>query len=196
MAIGRPREFDTDEALERAQKVFCAKGYDAASIAELTKAMGISSPSLYAAFESKEGLFRAVLDHYGQQRVQYLEEALNAPTARETVKRVLETAARLYSEDKDQASWLVMRGGVACGCEAIADDLSKRRERIELALRDRFQKAADEGEFSGREVNPTALARYVLSVLTGMGIQAASGAGRAELEEIAGIATSSFPAGA
>lgn len=194
MAIGRPREFDIATALEKAQHVFCAKGYDAASINELTTAMGISSPSLYAAFGSKGGLFRAVLDRYGQQRIQYLEEALNAPTARETIRQVLETAARLYSEDEGEASWLVMSGGVACGCEAIADDLSKRRERIELALRERFQQAADKGEFSEKDPNPTALARYILSVLTGMGIQAASGASRAELEQIANIATNGLPA--
>jgi AcrR family transcriptional regulator len=193
MAIGRPREFDIGTALDKAQNVFCAKGYDAASIAELTTAMGINSPSLYAAFGSKGGLFRAVLDRYGEQRVQYLEEALSAPTARETICLVLKTAARLYSEDKDQASWLVMRGGVACGCDAIADDLSKRRERIELSLRDRFQKAADAGEFSGEALNPTALARYIMSVLTGMGIQAASGASREELEQIAAIATTGIP---
>lgn len=193
MGIGRPRKFDIDAALDRAQHVFCAKGYDAASIAELTKAMGINSPSLYAAFGSKGGLFRAVLDRYAQQRVKYLEEALSAPTAREAVRRVFEIAARLYSEDDDQASWLVMQGGVACGCDAIADDLAKRRTRVELALRDRFQRAVDEGEFR-QDVNPTTLARYVLSVLTGMGIQAASGASREELEEIAKLAIEGFPA--
>ena len=130
MGIGRPRGFKVDEALDQAQTVFCRLGYDAASLSELTKAMGINSPSLYAAFGSKEGLFRAVMDRYALQRVQYLEAALEAPTARETVQSILAVAARLYSEDKDQASWLVMRGGAACGCPTIADDLSSRRERI------------------------------------------------------------------
>jgi AcrR family transcriptional regulator len=193
MKMGRPRGFDIGEALDHAQTVFCSRGYDAASLSELTKAMGINSPSLYAAFGSKEGLFRAVLDRYGQQRVQYLEEALGAPTARETVERVFDTAARLYSEDGDQASWLVMRGGVACGCEAIAQDLANRRERIEIALRDRFQRAADEGDLAGT-TGPAALARYVMSVLTGMGVQAAAGADKVELDEIAKLAMNGFPA--
>src|SRR5688500_8991320 len=109
MGIGRPRGFDVGEALEQAQSVFCRLGYDAASVSELTKAMGINSPSLYAAFGSKEGLFRAVMDRYAQQRVQYLEAALEEPTARETVQRILAIAARLYSEEEDRASWLVMR---------------------------------------------------------------------------------------
>ncbi|MFC5067080.1 TetR/AcrR family transcriptional regulator [Flaviflagellibacter deserti] len=193
MKMGRPRGFDIGEALDRAQTVFCSRGYDAASLSELTKAMGINSPSLYSAFGSKEGLFRAVLDRYGQQRVQYLEEALSAPTARETVERIFATAALLYSEDGDQASWLVMRGGVALGCEAIAQDLADRRERIEIALRDRFQRAADEGDLPGT-TSPAGLARYVMSVLTGMGVQAAAGADKAELDEIAKFAMNGLPA--
>lgn len=192
IGMGRPRGFDIGEALDRAQAVFCSRGYDAASLSELTKAMGINSPSLYAAFGSKEGLFRAVLDRYGQQRVQYLEDALNAPTARETVERIFDTAARLYSEDGDNASWLVMRGGIALGCDAVAQDLANRRERIEIALRDRFQRAADEGDLSAT-ANPAALARYVMSVLTGMGVQAAAGADRGELEDIAKLAMNGFP---
>jgi AcrR family transcriptional regulator len=193
MKMGRPRGFDIGEALDRAQAVFCSRGYDAASLSELTKAMGINSPSLYSAFGSKEGLFRAVLDRYGQQRVQYLEEALSAPTARETVQCIFDTAARLYSEDGDQASWLVMRGGVACGCEAIAQDLANRRERIEIALRERFQRAADEGDLPAT-ATPAGLARYVMSVLTGMGVQAAAGADKPELDEIARLAMNGLPA--
>jgi AcrR family transcriptional regulator len=193
MGIGRPRGFKVDEALDQAQTVFCRLGYDAASLSELTKAMGINSPSLYAAFGSKEGLFRAVMDRYALQRVQYLEAALEAPTARETVQSILAVAARLYSEDKDQASWLVMRGGAACGCPTIADDLSRRRERIETALRERFVRAVQEGDLAAT-CDPTALARYVMSILTGMGIQAAEGARREELEQIAAFAMNGFPA--
>lgn len=192
MGIGRPRGFDVGDALEQAQGVFCRLGYDAASVSELTKAIGINSPSLYAAFGSKEGLFRAVMDRYAQQRVQYLEAALEAPTARETVQRILAIAARLYSDDKDQASWLVLRGGAACGCPTVAEDLSARRERIEHALRERFVRAVEEGDLDA-DADPAALARYVMSILTGMGIQAAEGAQQQELEQIATFAMSGFP---
>ena len=64
MAIGRPRAFDMDQALDRALDVFWRKGYEGASICDLTAAMGINPPSLYAAFDNKEGLFRKALDRY------------------------------------------------------------------------------------------------------------------------------------
>lgn len=193
MALGRPRGFDIGDALEKAQGVFCRLGYDAASLSELTKAMGINSPSLYAAFGSKEGLFRAVMDRYAQQRVQDLEAGLDAPTARDAVDHILAIAARLYTEDKGEVSWLVMRGGAACGCPAIADDLSSRRDGIETALRKRFERAVQEGDL-GERADPAALARYVMSVLTGMGIQAAEGASEEELKQIAAYAMGGFPA--
>src|SRR5262245_59406118 len=73
---GRPREFDTDQALDRALEVFWRKGYEGASISELTEAMGINRPSLYAAFGNKEELFRKALDRYVQGPAAYTYEAL------------------------------------------------------------------------------------------------------------------------
>ena len=83
MAVGRPRAFDMNEALDRAMEVFWRKGYEGASLVDLTTSMGINSPSLYAAFGSKEGLFRAVLDRYDQTRAGFFTDVLEAPTARE-----------------------------------------------------------------------------------------------------------------
>ena len=82
MALGRPREFNVDKALDRALVVFWRNGYEGASIADLTEAMGINPPSLYAAFGNKEGLFRKALDRYAQQRAKFWNEALAAPSAR------------------------------------------------------------------------------------------------------------------
>ena len=89
MVMGRPRAFDVNEALDRAMKVFWSKGYEGASLAELTRAMKINSPSLYAAFGSKEELFHAVLDRYGEWRSNFLSDALAAPTGREVIERFL-----------------------------------------------------------------------------------------------------------
>ena len=80
--IGRPREFDVDQALDHALEVFWRNGYEGASVAELTHAMGINPPSLYAAFGNKEGLFRKVLDRYVAQRTRFWQHALEAPTTR------------------------------------------------------------------------------------------------------------------
>jgi AcrR family transcriptional regulator len=190
--MGRPRGFDCNLALDRAMEVFWAKGYDGASMAELTKAMGINSPSLYGCFGNKEGLFKAVLDRYAEQRVQFLDDALAEPTAREAVGTLLSSAARLYAEENDRRGCLLVQGGLTCGSNSIPEELAKRREKVEVALRDRFVRACEEGDL-GADVRPAALARYVVSVLTGMGIQATGGASRAELDEIADLAMNAFP---
>src|SRR3977135_3622143 len=99
MAMGRPRAFDMDEALERALQVFWRKGYEGASLTDLTEAMGINPPSLYAAFGNKEGLFRKALDRYAVRRTAFWDEALAAPTAREMVAILLRETALFLTED-------------------------------------------------------------------------------------------------
>src|ERR1700754_1304145 len=93
MAIGRPREFDLDRALDHALEVFWRNGYEGTSIAELTEAMGINPPSLYAAFGSKEELFRKALDRYVGIREDFSREAFSAPNAREVVEKLLRGTA-------------------------------------------------------------------------------------------------------
>src|SRR5882724_9224474 len=88
VAAGRPREFDIEQALERALQVFWRKGYEGASLADLTDAMGINRPSLYAAFGNKEELFRKVVDRYADGPAAYARLALDAPTARLVVERL------------------------------------------------------------------------------------------------------------
>src|SRR5216684_4462569 len=89
---GRPREFDADEALERALELFWRQGYEGTSLGELTAAMGINRPSLYAAFGNKESLFRKALDRYVGAGMAFLRDALEEPTAR----RAIETLLRGY----------------------------------------------------------------------------------------------------
>src|ERR1700694_3242978 len=96
-AAGRPRSFDTGKALDRAVDVFWRKGYEGASLSDLTKAMGINRPSLYAAFGDKDKLFRKVLDRYDSGPAGYVREALNQPTARAVVERLMEGGAEMGS---------------------------------------------------------------------------------------------------
>ena len=107
MAIGRPREFDLDKALDQALEVFWRNGYEGASIADLTEAMGINPPSLYAAFGNKEGLFRKALDRYVEQRTDFWNEALEAPTARGMVEHLLRDSADFLTEECNPPGCLI-----------------------------------------------------------------------------------------
>ena len=88
MPSGRTRQFDVDEALDRALEVFWARGYEGATLPELTRAMGINRPSLYAAFGNKEQLFRKALGRYQTGPMSFLTEALRKPTARAVVEAI------------------------------------------------------------------------------------------------------------
>ena len=82
MPSGRTRQFEVDEALDRALEVFWARGYEGATLPELTQAMGINRPSLYAAFGNKQSLFRKAMERYEQGPAAYVRRALEEPTAR------------------------------------------------------------------------------------------------------------------
>jgi AcrR family transcriptional regulator len=193
--MGRPRAFDRDKALDQALHVFWANGYEGTSIADLTKAMGINPPSLYAAFGNKEKLFRQALDRYEVQRDEIMAEAFTAPTAREAVTRLLEgTADRLSDKDKPRGCLMVQ--GALCGgeeCESVKRDLAARRAGGEVLIRERLKRAKREGDLPS-DADPAALARFLATVLQGMSVQASGGATRKELRAIAGMALRAWPA--
>lgn len=193
--MGRPRAFDRDQALAQAMDVFWRHGYEGASLAELTKAMGINPPSLYAAFGNKEGLFRAVLDHYAELRGDFMAEVMAAPTAREAAERFLRGTAELAAAGADKpGGCLVLQSGLACsaGSEPVAENLADRRGETECLLKTRFERARDEGDLpAGAE--PIALARYLTAVTQGMAVQAAGGATAADLRPVAEMALRAWP---
>src|SRR5262245_17435483 len=118
--IGRPREFDLDQALDRALTVFWQKGYEGATLPDLTVAMGISRPSMYAAFGNKEALFRRALARYLSGPASYFEQALNAPTSREVAERIWSGAIRLVTSPQHPRGCLIVQGALACGDDATA----------------------------------------------------------------------------
>src|SRR6266550_5425162 len=93
--VGRPRAFDVDQALDQALKVFWRKGYEGASLPDLTRAMGINRPSLYAAFGNKQSLFCQALKRYHERQRDFFRQALDAPTACEVARRILHGAVTL-----------------------------------------------------------------------------------------------------
>jgi AcrR family transcriptional regulator len=191
---GRPREFDVEEALDRALRVFWRKGYEGASLAELTEAMGINRPSLYAAFGSKEGLFLKALDRYAQGPAAYVGEALNEPTARAVAERLLGGTIDALTDPHNPHGCLVVQGALACSeaAESIRRELVARRAAGEAALRRRLERALAEGDLPA-DTDPADLARYVVTVIRGMAVQAASGARREELRRVAEMALRAWP---
>jgi AcrR family transcriptional regulator len=195
MQKGRPREFDTDQALEKALHVFWRLGYEGTSLTDLTEAMGISRPSLYAAFGNKEDLFRQALDRYAETGPGALQrEALHEPTARAVVERLLRSVAEGLTDPRNPPGCLAVQGALTCGeaAESIKTELCARRSAGEAALRDRFERAKAEGDLAP-DSNPTALARYIATVTQGMSVQAAGGASRAELLEVAQVSLKAWP---
>jgi AcrR family transcriptional regulator len=193
MTMGRPRGFDTDKALEEAMEVFWRRGCEGATIGELTSAMGINPPSLYAAFGNKEGLLKAALDRYTQRHTEFMHEALGAPKAREAVERILLGIAELQTDPQNPPGCLLVAGGLACGpgSENVPFELAARRARKEEQLRERFTRAREEGDLAPDD-DPTALAKFVSAVIIGMGVLASSGSNREELRRVAIIAVKAF----
>jgi AcrR family transcriptional regulator len=193
---GRPRAFDPDAALERAMHVFWAKGYEGASLSDLTRAMRINRPSLYAAFGNKEQLFRKVLDRYASGPLAYFAKALAAAKARDVIEKILLGAANMASDPRLPAGCLLVQGALACGESAgsVQKEVAARRAASEVALRRRLQRAKREGDLSPRS-DPAELARYVMTVLQGMAVQGANGAKRDQLRQVARTALRAWPKG-
>src|SRR5215471_8691834 len=193
-AIGRPRSFDEAEALDRALEVFWRKGYEGTSLSDLTAAMGITRPSLYAAFGEKEALFRRVLDRYFSGPAAFVREVLEEKNARAAVEHLLLTTAQAQTRPGQPRGCLAVQGALACGddSEPIRKELIRRRAQGELLLRQRLQRAKQEGEFE-RNVNVANLARFYTTVLQGMAVQSAAGASRRDLEGLVESAMRAWP---
>jgi AcrR family transcriptional regulator len=194
MAMGRPREFDVEKALELALQVFWRKGYEGASMADLTETMGITKPSLYAAFGNKEELFRKALDRYVDGPGGYVQVALAKPTARAVVEHLLYESANAVTDPNHPPGCLAVQGALSCGdaAESIKQELMARRANGEQDLRKRFERAVAEGDLpSGSDAAD--LAAYVSAILQGIAVQAAGGTSRVQLHKIAEMTLRTWP---
>lgn len=189
MSLGRPRVFDADKALEQALLVFWQKGYEGTSLSDLTAAMGINRPSLYAAFGNKEALFRQALDRYEATRAAFQRQLLEAPHARDGVEQVLRQTANFLSDKRHPKGCMITQGALASsqGADSIRHELISRRCAAEGHMRQRLERAKAEGDLPAG-LDPVAFARYLASVLQGMSVLAAGGASREELQQVVDVA--------
>ena len=189
---GRPRAFDPAAALDRAMRVFWAKGYEGASLSNLTRAMRINRPSLYAAFGNKEQLFEKVLDRYMNGPIAWFGKALAAPKARDVVEQLFLGTTRMAEDRTAPPGCLLVQGALACATASARKEVTARRKAAEVALRRRLQRAKREGDLP-KNADPAELAHYVMTVVRGMAVQSAGGASRAQLHRVAQIALRAWP---
>ncbi|MEK7951282.1 TetR/AcrR family transcriptional regulator [Luteolibacter soli] len=193
---GRPRSFDRTAALDAATRVFWQKGYTAASMNDLCEAMGIGSPSLYAAFGSKEQLYAEALRHYGERGAPQLFEALeSAPTAKLGIEAFLRFAARVLACPDNPAGCMVVLSSVASeGVTSLAEMVVQARKTSLKLLEARLQRGIKEGDLP-KGTNVKALARFYVTVHQGMSIQARDGTSTKDLDAIATTAMQAWPVG-
>lgn len=192
--LGRPRAFDTEAALEKALEVFWRKGYDGTSLADLTEAMGINKPSLYAAFGNKEQLFLKTIELYESRPCSFFMPALEKPTAYEVAEHMLFGAAVNMTDQTKPQGCVVIQGALSCSeaAASVKEALIQRRLEGEQKLRARFERAKQEGDLADH-IDAATLARYLGTVLQGMAIQANNGATAEQLRQVAEMTLQAFP---
>jgi AcrR family transcriptional regulator len=193
-APGRPLGFNPVKALDKALRVFWQRGYEGASLAELTRSMGINRPSMYAAFGNKEELFRKALGRYEELVGGQLFETLGESTARGAMERLLNGGAEGLSRSGQPHGCILVQGALACGAESrgVQRELAARRGAQEEMIRERLLRAKAEGDLPVH-ADPEELASYFTAVLHGMSVQAAGGARREKLLGIAQRAMRAWP---
>jgi AcrR family transcriptional regulator len=194
MPGGRPRKFDVEMALERAMHVFWRRGYASASTTELTKAMGISPPSLYSAFGNKEGLFGQVLDRYRSGPASYLDEAVAQPTARRVAYTFLAGAVRTATDPNTPVGCLLVQGALTYTAddEPVRQELIDQRNKATASMTRRFKQAVKDGDLPPG-TKPADLARYVMLLGQGIAVDAVNGTSAAAQLRAVDLALSTWP---
>jgi AcrR family transcriptional regulator len=192
---GRPRGFDRDEALDSAMRLFWCKGFEAASISDLTKAMGITPPALYSAYGDKKSLFLEAVGRYEQGAGCFAQKALTEePTAESAVRHLLHGAVNSFTEPGVPRGCLVVLGAINCTDEFgdIYEALAARRRNAEEAVRARIAAGGAAGELSD-DADIDALAGMITATLYGLAIKAKDGVPRAQLHKIVDQAMQMWP---
>lgn len=192
---GRPRAFDREQALNTAMDLFWRHGFEGTSTAQLTAAIGIAPPSLYAAFGSKEALFREALALYGQHYGGFLSQPMSGTgSARAAVEQMLQAAARQFADAHHPLGCMVAAGELqasAAQCTLVAE-VAARRHAAQVVIRARLDRARQDGELPADSDTAT-LAAYFAMVIQGLAVQARDGAKPALLRRLAELAMQAWP---
>ena len=193
-SIGRPRAFNRDQALDAAMRVFWKSGYEGASLTELTAAMGINRPSLYAAFGDKAALFRQAVERYGTGPGRYVRRALGQPTARLVAETLLRGAVANATDAANPGGCLWVQGALVTSPESasIRAELAALRARGIAQIRARLDRARSDGDLPPA-TDTEALTLYLISVMNGLSVQAAGGFSREQLLRAADLALTHWP---
>ncbi len=194
-ALGRPRGFDRDAALDAAMFLFWRKGFEAASMNDLCDAMGVRSPSLYAAFGSKEALYLEAIEHYVRTQGPPIWDRLTeGATARAGIEKFLIAATEQLPKSRTlPAGCMAVLAAVGDEWPAsIARVVKKARLEMLSRLRARLEDAIATGELPA-STDVDGLSRFYLGVYQGMAVQAKDGAAPAELRAVAAAAMGAWP---
>jgi AcrR family transcriptional regulator len=183
-----------EKALDRALRVFWQKGYEGASLTDLTKAMRINRPSLYAAFGDKEQLFHKVLDRYDAVSQPLWQAAEAEPTARGFAEKLLHSSADYQTCPNNPRGCLLVHGALAGSTEStgVCKEIDRRRNVGEVLIFKRLQRAQREGDLPAH-ADPMELTHYLTTVLRGMATQALVGATRKDLDAVVRVAMRAWP---
>ena len=191
---GRPREFNEEEALDAATRVFANKGYEAASLFDLTAAMGINRVSMYSTFGNKEALFRKAMERFMLASARHLEGCLAAPTAREAIEKLLRGGIKKVTNPDGPGVCFITQGPLTApdATEETRRYVARKRAEVERRLRLRFDRAIEEGELPSA-VSSEDLARFYAVVIQGLALQAQHGGTAAQLLRLVDVALASWP---
>ncbi|MDR3727766.1 MAG: TetR/AcrR family transcriptional regulator [Terracidiphilus sp.] len=186
---GRPIGFDKEAALEAAMLLFWERGFEGASMADLTQAMGVSASSIYAAFGDKHELFSQAVKRYLETRAQYATQALAQPTLDKVVRALFDNTVAFLTGLGHPPTCMSLAGAMGCSLEAAParDLMTEVRRENEVAVKKRLLAARKAGELS-KEINIDDYTRYLSMLLAGLSIQAANGSTKAELRRTAQMA--------
>lgn len=192
--MGRPRTFDIENALDQALTLFSAKGYEATSLDDLTQALKINRSSFYAAFGSKEDLFRQVLAQYRAKIMAFVTEVMKSKTARGAVQELLTKSIEVIACNSEARGCLIVKSSLctALNESGIRRELVEELDILRTMLITRFEQAKEEGELP-EEVDVDKLARYVCAVHKGINVEAINGASQEYLYGISEMVMQNWP---